>query len=168
MGRTSTGLDVGQCVVFTLDDRFYGLRLSAVSRVLRAVEITLLPKAPPIVIGVINLGGRIIPVINIRRRFGLPERELELTDQLIVARTPRRDGRENEGRLLALVVDAVTEVRNLAAEETTDAETILPGLEHLEGVAKTDQGLILIHDLGTFLSLEEESVLAAILPGGRE
>ena len=82
---TGTRLDMSQCVVFTLDERFYAIRLSAVSRVVRAVEITPLPKAPPIVIGVINLGGRIIPVVNIRRRFRLPERELELTDQLIVA-----------------------------------------------------------------------------------
>jgi purine-binding chemotaxis protein CheW len=168
MGATGTGRAVGQCVVFTLDERLYGLRLSSVSRVIRAVEITPLPKAPPIVSGVINLGGRIIPVINIRRRFGLPERELELTDHLIVARAFRRDGLENEGRVLALVVDAVVGVRELSEQETIAAETILPGLEHLEGVAKTDQGMILIHDLGTFLSLEEESVLGSILPGGME
>ena len=60
---TESMVDMNHCVVFTLDERFYGVRLSVVARVLRAVEITPLPKAPPIVIGVINLGGRIIPVV---------------------------------------------------------------------------------------------------------
>jgi purine-binding chemotaxis protein CheW len=52
----------------------------------------------------------------------------------------------------------------MSAQDTTSAATILPGLEYLEGVAKTDEGLILIHDLGTFLSLEEEKALGVIMP----
>ena len=165
---TESMVDMNHCVVFTLDERFYGVRLSVVARVLRAVEITPLPKAPPIVIGVINLGGRIIPVVNIRRRFQLPERELELSDQFIVAMALGRDSHENGGRLLALAVDAVVGVRDLSTKVTTAAETILPGLEHLEGVAKTNEGLVLIHNLGTFLSLEEESALGTLLPEGKE
>ena len=165
---TESMVDMNHCVVFTLDERFYGVRLSVVARVLRAVEITPLPKAPPIVIGVINLGGRIIPVVNIRRRFQLPERELELSDQFIVAMALGRDAHEDGGRLLALAVDAVVGVRDLSTKVTTAAETILPGLEHLEGVAKTNEGLVLIHNLGTFLSLEEESALGTLLPEGKE
>jgi purine-binding chemotaxis protein CheW len=165
---TRTRLELSQYVVFTLDELFYAVRLSAVIRAIRAVEITPLPKAPPIVLGVINLGGRIIPVVNIRKRFRLPERELELTDQFIVARASRSDANADGGRLLALAVDEVVGVRDLSSQETIAAETILPGLEHLEGVAKTDQGLILIHDLGTFLSLEEESAIGAILPKGTQ
>lgn len=165
---TRTRLDTSHYIVFTLDGLFYAISLSAVSRVIRAVEITPLPKAPSIVLGVINLGGRIIPVVNIRRRFRLPERDLELTDQLIVARASRSDGEADRGRLLALMVDEVVGVRDLSPQETVAAETILSGLEHLEGVAKTDQGLILIHDLGTFLSLEEKSALGAILPEGTQ
>ncbi len=159
-------VDMNDCLVFTLDERFYGVRLSVVVRVLRALEITPLPKAPPIVIGVINLGGRIIPVVNIRRRFQLPERELELSDQFVVAMALGRDSHKDGGRLLALAVDAVVGVRDLSTKVTTAAETILPGLEHLEGVAKTSEGLVLIHDLRTFLSLEEESALGALLPEG--
>jgi purine-binding chemotaxis protein CheW len=153
------------CVVFRLDALSYGVRLSSVIRVLRAVEITPLPQAPPIVIGVIDLEGRIIPVVNLRRRFGLPERELELTDQLIVARTTGGKTRDGGGRILALVVDGVDGVCDLSAQETA-AETILPGLEHLHGVAQTSEGLVLIHDLDTFLSLEEEKALSETLHGG--
>ena len=159
-------LSMSQCVIFTLDERLYGIHLPAVNRVVHSVDITPLPKAPSIVIGVINLGGRIIPVVNLRRRFGLSERDLTLTDQFIVARASRHDAETAGGRLLALSVDAVLGVRDLLARDTIAAEAILPGLEHLEGVAKTDQGIVLIHDLGSFLSLEEERELAAILPEG--
>ena len=150
---------VSSCVVFSLDGQLYGIRLSTVSRVVGAVELTHLPGGPEIVMGVINLGGQIIPVVNLRRRFHLPERGLEVTDQLIVA----SDG----GRILALVVDGVVGVRELSDREVS-AVTILAGLEHLEGVAKTDEGLVLIHDLGTFLSLDEERVLSETLMDGSQ
>jgi purine-binding chemotaxis protein CheW len=158
---------MSQYLVFSLDGLLYAVSLSAASRVIRAVEITPLPKAPPIVLGVINLGGRIIPIVNIRKRFGLPERELELTDQLIVARASRSNTNADEGRLLGLAVDETVGVRDLSFQETTAAEMIVPGLDHLEGVAKTDQGLVLIHDLDTFLSLGEERALGALLPEGK-
>ena len=164
--QAGTGPRMMQCVIFILDEQQYAVRLSAVSRVVRAVEVTLLPDAPSIVMGIINLRGRIIPVVNVRRRFRFPERDLLLTDQMIVAWTTRRGAQEDTGRLLALAVDAVQGVRDLSEKETSSAESIVPGLYHLEGVAKTGQGLVLIHDLGTFLSLEEEGALDAILPEG--
>ena len=68
-----------QLVVFALDDQRYALHLSAVDRVVPMVRVTPLPKAPDIVIGVVNVQGRVIPVINMRRRFRLPEREAALT-----------------------------------------------------------------------------------------
>ena len=66
------------------------------------VHITPLPNAPDIVLGVVNMQGRVIPVMNIRQRFNLPKREIALTDQLIFAHTERRP--------VALVADTVTEV----------------------------------------------------------
>ena len=65
-------------VIFFLDDRRYGLRLDAVERVLPALDVTPLPKAPEIVLGLINLKGKIIPVLDVRRRFRLQEREIGL------------------------------------------------------------------------------------------
>ncbi len=59
-------------IVFTLDEQRYALHLSAVERVICVVEITPLPKAPEIVLGIINVGGQIIPVIDMRKRFRLP------------------------------------------------------------------------------------------------
>jgi purine-binding chemotaxis protein CheW len=163
---TQTVTDTNQCVVFTLEERLYGIRLSVVSRVIHAVEVTPLPKAPSIVAGVIDLGGRIVPVVNLRRRFNLPEREPRLTDRLIVAEVSRIQG--DGGRLLALAVDDVLGVQDLPPDGAARAETILPGLQYLEGAAKTDQGLLMIHDLRTLLSLEEERALQAILPKAGE
>jgi purine-binding chemotaxis protein CheW len=63
-----------QLVVFTLGQQRYGLPLSSVERAARIVEITPLPNAPEIVLGVINVQGRLMPVVNLRHRFRLPER----------------------------------------------------------------------------------------------
>ena len=70
-------------VHFNFDDQKYALFLSAVVRIIRVVEITGLPKAPEIVLGVINMHGLIIPVFDIRKRFRLPQREIQLDHQLI-------------------------------------------------------------------------------------
>ncbi len=140
-----------QYAVFILDGRSYALHLSAVDRVVRMVDIIPLIKAPDIVLGVINIQGRVIPVINMRRRFGLPEREIALTDQLIVAHTARRP--------VALVADTVTDIVECSEQDLVTAESILPEVEYVEGVVKLKDGLILIHDLDEFLSLEEENSL---------
>jgi purine-binding chemotaxis protein CheW len=145
----------GQLVVFLLEGQRYALRLAAVERVVRAVEITPLPQAPEIVLGMINVEGRIVPVVNMRNRFGRPERAIELSDQFIIARTSRR--------AVALVVDSVNEVVACTEAQVVAAEKILPGLEHVEGVLKLPDGMILLHDLDRFLSLDEEQALAEAL-----
>ena len=80
-----------QLVVFNMDEQRYALQLATVERVVRMVEVTLLPQAPKIVLGVINAQGRIIPVVDIRRRFRLPARDIHLSDHLLIAR--RQDAR---------------------------------------------------------------------------
>lgn len=141
----------GQYVVFTLEAQRYALHLASVERTVRAVEIIPLPKAPEIVLGVINVQGRIIPVLNIRKRFGLPERELELTDQIIIARTERRS--------LAFVADSVSGIVEHSGQEVISTERVIPGLEYVEGVIKLKDGLILINDIDKFFLPEEEKDL---------
>ena len=68
-----------QLLVFALGDQRCALYLPVVDRVVRMVEITPLPKAPDIVLGVVNVHGEVIPVINVRKRFGLPQRDIALT-----------------------------------------------------------------------------------------
>ena len=144
-----------QLVVFFLDDKQYALYLSVVERVVSAVEITLLPKAPDIVLGVINFQGTVIPVVNIRKRFGLPEREIDLSDQFIIAKTSRKT--------VALVVDTVDEVIEPASVKVINTEKITSRIEYIDGVIKLEDGMILIFDLDKFLSLEEKKILTDAL-----
>lgn len=147
--------DSEQLVVFGLDGQRYALRLSAVERVVRAVEVIVLPSAPAIVLGVINLAGRVIPVMNIRKRFRLPEKEIGLDNQLIIARTAERT--------VALLVDYTSALAEISATEVIQAIKILPRIDYLDGVAKLEDGMVLIHDLDKFLSLEEEQALDSAL-----
>ena len=142
-------------VVFTLDEKRYALRLEAVERIVHIAEITPLPKAPEIVLGVVNVRGRVLPVVNIRRRFRLPEREDDPRDQFILALTSRRS--------LAVVVDAVVGVVERAEKEIIPAESIVSNTEYVDGIVILADGLVLIHDLEKFLSLAEEKKLGKAL-----
>jgi purine-binding chemotaxis protein CheW len=144
-----------QLLVFKLDGLRFALHLAAVERIERAVEITPLPGIPENVVGIINLKGQIVPVFNVRKGFHLPEREVDPRDQLIFAHTSRRP--------VALVVDAVGEVIERGDSDVVASGEILPGLEYVEGVAKLADGIVMIHDLDRFLSLQEESALAEAL-----
>ena len=114
-----------------------------------------MPDGPNVVLGVINLHGQIVPVVDIRQRFHLPQREARLSDQLIIAQTTKRT--------VALVVDAVASLVERSESVVTSAEKIVPGLDYVEGVVKLEEGLVLIHDLDAFLSLDEEDVLEQAL-----
>jgi purine-binding chemotaxis protein CheW len=140
-----------QFVLFSLDDGRYALRLSAIDRITRIVEITRLPKAPDMVLGLANLAGKIIPVLDIRRRFRLPDRALDLGDRLMIARTSRR--------IVGIVADAVLGIVQRSEEEVVAANQILCDLSYIDGVLKFEDGLVLIHDLDKFLSLREENLL---------
>jgi purine-binding chemotaxis protein CheW len=142
-------------VVFHLDEMRVALALSAVERVFRAVYVTHLPQAPDIVLGVVNIRGRIVPVFDTRRRFGLPPRMVALGDQLILARTARQ--------AVALVADAVTGVLQYSARDIVTATDILPGTGQVDGVAQLGDELVLIHDLERFLSVGEKQRLSHAL-----
>ena len=146
-----------QLVGFGLDGQDYAVNLAAVERIVHVVEVAPLPRAPEIVLGVINFSGRIIPVVDLRRRFRLPEKEAGLYDYLMIARTSKRQ--------LAFSVDRVTGVLEYPETEVTAANRIVPGLEYLAGVLKLKDGLIFIHDLESFLSLDEEKSLNRALKG---
>ncbi|HAJ79320.1 MAG TPA: chemotaxis protein CheW [Fibrobacteres bacterium] len=155
----SADVKIPDCIVmFTLDEPRYALYLSAVERVVRAAEITPLPKAPDIVLGIINVGGRIIPVLDIRKRFRLTAREMKPDDRFIIARTSQRQ--------VAIVVDSVTGVHELTEAETVNARQALPFARYLKGAVKLDGNLVLIHDIDQFLSVNEESVLDISLAKG--
>jgi len=138
-------------VIFTLDAQRYAIPLASIDKVYPTLEITPIPKAPEIVLGVVNIRGRIVPVVNLRKRFRLPEREPEIYDHMIVASTSKR--------VVAFVVDGAAGVLEIPESEITVLRDLLPGTDFVEGVIRLPDGLILIHDLERFLSLEEENLL---------
>lgn len=146
-----------QLVRFALDGHDYAVGLAAVERIVHVVEVAPLPKAPEIVLGVINFSGRVIPVVDIRRRFRLPSKEVGLYDHLIIAWTSKRE--------IAFIADGVAGVIECLEADITAAEKIVPGLEYLAGILKLKDGLIFIHDLERFLSLDEERSLNEAIQG---
>ena len=144
-----------QYVVFNLEGQPFALRLSAIERVVRSVEVTHLPNAPEIVCGVVNVQGQVVPVFDIRKTFRLTRREIDLSDQFIIART--------RTRTVVLAVDAVSGFQEGLEQGLVEAGRILPRMENIEGVIKLGGDLVLIHDLDKFLSLEEENALEAAM-----
>lgn len=142
-------------VLFVIDGQRYALPLLTVERVLPMVAVARLPKAPAVALGVVNVHGRIIPVVDVRRRLGFPPREYGLTAHILLARTQRR--------VLALPVDAALGVTEVAGDAVTPADRVLPGIGHVAGVAALPDGLLFIHDLDAFLSLDEEQRLTEAL-----
>jgi purine-binding chemotaxis protein CheW len=145
-------------VVFSLEHQRYALDLGKVRRAVRVVAITPLPQAPPIVVGIIDLGGEVIPVVSLRVRFRLPPKETRLSDHLVVAHTGRR--------AVALLVDETNGVIEVSPEDVAKADRIVPGLADIDGAVKLTDGLILIHDLGRLLSLDEEKAIGQALREG--
>lgn len=136
-----------QLVVFRVDEQRYALPLTAALRVVRAVAVTPLPGAPATVRGVVDVEGRLVPVLDFRKRLGLPEREIGVDDQFLIATTA--------GRAIALAIDEVQDVTTAEPSAVTAPEAIAPGLDTLHGIAQLERGLVLIHDLERFLSLHE-------------
>jgi len=141
----------GPLVIFRLDTWRLAVALEAVERFVRATEITDLPEASAMVHGIIDVAGRVIPVFNLRRRLGLAERAVGPDDLFLLA--------QSGGRLIALVVDESLGVTEFSEREGAGRDEILPGLGHIRGVARLDDGLVLIHDLEKFLSIDEARAL---------
>jgi purine-binding chemotaxis protein CheW len=146
---------VHRFVVFTLEEQRYALPLTAVERIIRTVYVTKVPESPEIIFGIVNMGGDVVPVIDLRKRFGLPDHEMSLDDRMILANTPRWK--------VALWVDSVQGVLELTGTEMVPAGKVFPGIEGVSGVAKMDGDIIQIYDLERCLSLNDESFLREVM-----
>ena len=138
-------------VLFTIDDQKYGLPLTVVDRVLRAVEVTPLPEAPRIVAGVFSLQGRPVPVIDLRRRFGLPERRVDVNDHFIVA--------QSSTMLVALPVDEALGLARDLDDERVPAADVVPDLNYVESVVAAGAEMVFVLDIDTVLTDDEEGAL---------
>jgi len=134
-------------LTFVLGELCVGLPLACISEVARAVAITALPQAPAIVEGVVNVRGELAPVLDVRGRFRQPAVPLHPDQHFIVARAG--------ARLVVLRVDRVTDVLEVESKTIESVAHAVPGVEYVRGVAKRADGLLVIHDLETFLALDE-------------
>lgn len=148
-------------VVFEIGGLRYALPAPAVSEVVRAVTVVPLPQAPPIVEGLINVRGALVPVLDVRTRFRLPPKAASHMDHLILAWAGPR--------LVAIRADRALDLARVEAGDIEDATTVVPDADYVSGVAKLSDGLVLIHDLRTFLKEAEavalDDVVAAVAGG---
>ncbi len=133
---------------FFLDREEYGVDVRLVQEIRRVTEITQVPRAPDFIKGVINLRGRIIPVIDLKKKLGLGE-VIETKVSRIVVITLK-------GRLLGLLVDGASQVLKVPVSlvEPAPPEVLQKGGDYLRGVAKLEKRLIILVDLETVLALE--------------
>jgi len=133
-------------VVFNLNEQRFALDLACVERVIRIAEITPVPQAPPFVLGIINMNSRVIPAFNTRILLGLHDREIELSDNLIVVLAA--------GLKVALLADEVTGVIPYEEQKFVGREEIFLGIGEMQGVVRLDDGMIFIYDLNRFFAKE--------------
>ncbi|HON41793.1 MAG TPA: chemotaxis protein CheW [Bacillota bacterium] len=146
-----------QLVVFELGDESYGVDISRVQDINRMQEITEIPHAPESVVGVINLRGRVIPVIDLRKRFGLPEAPHTKDTRIVVVHL--------DDNLIGVIVDAVSQVLRIPADIVEPPSPVLAGVDsrYLRGIAKLDEKLVILLDLDFVLSRREQEAISEVL-----
>lgn len=142
-------------VVFHLHGQRYALPIEAVKRIVRAVEVTALPEAPAMVLGIIDAGGVVLPVLDFRQRLGLPGREIRTSDHFIWLQSSRRE--------MVVPVDEALGVVSVPAKRVIETAEIVRGSERIKGVVPLADGLVLIQDVERFLSMDEDQSLSQVL-----
>ncbi len=147
----------GKYLTFTLADEEYGIGILKIREIIGMMPVTSVPQTPQFVKGVINLRGKVIPVVDLRMRFGMQEIEYTERTCIIVVEIDSRAGIIQIG----IVVDAVSEVLNIKAEEIEDTPTFGTQLdtEYILGMAKMEGGVKILLDIDRVLSAEEIAVL---------
>ena len=142
-----------QLVVFCLANGYYGVDISSVREILRLQEITRVPNTADFVEGLTNLRGRVVPVVDLRKRFGLPAVTDTTNNRIAIV--------DIAGQDIGVIVDAVTEVLRIPSncvEPPSSIETTI-GSEYLLGIAKLPSRLIVLLDLETALPENEKGEL---------
>ncbi|CAM4224506.1 chemotaxis protein CheW [Vibrio astriarenae] len=146
--------EVLQWVTFQLEEETYGINVMQVREVLRYTEIAPVPGAPNYVLGIINLRGNVVTVIDTRSRFGLMEGEVTDNTRIIVI--------ESERQVIGILVDSVAEVVYLRSSEidTTPSVGTDESAKFIQGVSNREGNLLILVDLNKLLSEEEWDEMA--------
>lgn len=145
-----------QLVSFVVENEEFGVDILKVQEIIRTVEITRVPKSPPFVEGVINLRGKIVPVIDLRRRFGIEKKVHDGDTRIIVVELP--------DKVVGFLVDKVKEVIRVEKSviEPPPELTMNINANYITGVAKLQDRLLILLDLDKVLSTEEQEHLTEI------
>lgn len=145
-----------QWVTFRLCDETYGINVMQVQEVLRVSEIAPVPGAPDYVIGIINLRGNVVTVMDTRKRFGLPSKGLDDLSRIVII--------ESEGQEIGILVDSVSEVVELRGSEIESAPNVgnEESSRYIQGVTSQNGRLLILVDLNKFLTDEELAELEAL------
>jgi len=145
-----------QWVTFRLDNEKYGIKVMQVQEVLRMTEIAPVPGAPDYVLGIINLRGNVVTVIDLRRRFGLLEAEADDATRIVII--------ESENNVVGVLVDSVAEVADLRASEIDTAPNVGndESSKYIQGVSTQEDELLILVDVNKLLTDEEWNDVAAL------
>jgi len=144
MGTVETKNDILQLVSFKLGNEEYAVDILKVQEINRMVEITTIPNAPFCVEGVINLRGKVIPVINLRKKFGFESKDMDAHSRIIVV---------DVGNTIGLIVDSVSEVLRLSSD-TVEPPPRMTGngsADYILGIGKLEDRLLILLDIESLL-----------------
>jgi len=142
-----------QYVIFNLADEFYGVNIATVESIIKVQDITRMPHMPAFIEGITNLRGKVIPVIDLRKRFRLPAAEEDDDTRIVVV--------EIDGIMAGMVVDRVTEVLRISDEDIDPPSPMVSTVStaFITSIAKVEARLIILLDLGKILTIEEQGSL---------
>lgn len=145
--------DLLQLVSFIVEDEEFGVNILRVQEIIRPIAITRVPNAPPFVEGVINLRGRIIPVVDLRKRFGFPPREHDSSTRIVVV--------ELHDKVIGFMTDAVKEVLRIERSVMEPPPDLAVGIDanYIQHVAKLEDRLLIMLDLDAVITQEESEAL---------
>lgn len=133
--------DLIQLVTFRIGEEEFGVDILAVQEIIRMMQITMVPRAPEFIEGVINLRGKVIPVINMRTRFNKPALSQDANTRIVVM--------ELENKIVGFLVDGVSEVLRIPESTVEDPPPVVAGIgsEYIRGIGKLDNRLLILLDL---------------------
>jgi purine-binding chemotaxis protein CheW len=148
----------GKYLTFTLADEEYGIGILKIKEIIGMMPVTTVPQTPDYVEGVINLRGKVIPVVGLRLMFGMEAIEYDERTCIIVVET---EG-QNNTLLIGIVVDSVSEVLNIKADDIEDTPQFGAKLntEYILGMAKSDKTVKILLDIDRILKVDEMAMLS--------
>ena len=141
----------GKYLNFMLAAEEFGLRVDKIREIIQMMEVTAVPNAPDFIKGVINLRGKVIPVVDLGLKLGLPQKECDHQSCIIITEMPRNKG------LAGIIADSVSDISYIHGNEIDDAVQDHLQAEYIFGMAKTNRGVRILLDIDKTLDLEEMS-----------